>query len=608
MDGIDLERLHLEGAAARLERQAVVGRGGEDAVGHDELATIAEGLDAGAIDEEAQADGAVARGGGHGHGGEVGVECGQAGLRAIHDKLRAGDIVMHVQLLALVVRQGQHELFSAAWAKLQFQLVAARVFIEQGGNLVAVAHAERGESAGIAAGVQHLGRGGTAQGKFAAVAVERQVAGDGVGAAVLGGGQHGLILPVAHPAQGNGASVGGVAEGDCGVVILAPVHPLGLRGRLVLKRLAVERADEVLRRAAAEGAAGIDVAEEHPLAFVGAFDGQFDEVGTLPHAAVRALVAPEGAGVVPVDEVLRGVDFHLLPGGENHAPMLGGGVPEYFRVAEVGLVGGNDGITCVLGERAPAVGAIRHALRLAVAPGGGLGRGVERDDGAGAEACGVIAVDHARAAEDGADGVGRDGDGLVLPVHEVGAGAVSPRHVAPRGAVRVVLEIEVPGAIKVEHTVGVVHPSVGRRVVEAGAEGFAVLQTKRVGQLQFLPAAGVGGHTLHLYGSELVAVDGEVEGHVVVDVLAREADVDGFGEAVVVAADKVEFCLGGVVLHGQEEVAAGGADGDDVVLARQVADRERVAAVGVGRGSMADAQSEAQHRQEEKFLISFHNK
>ena len=395
MDGIDLERLHLEGAAARLERQAVVGRGGEDAVGHDELATIAEGLDAGAIDEEAQADGAVARGGGHGHGGEVGVERGQAGLRAIHDKLRAGDIVMHVQLLALVVRQGQHELFSAAWAKLQFQLVAARVFIEQGGNLVAVAHAERGESAGIAAGVQHLGRGGAAQQQLAVAAVEREVAGDGVGAAVLGGGQHGLILPVAHPAQGDGAAVGGVREGDGGVVVLAPVHPLGLGGRLVAELLAVERADEILRRAAAEGAAGIDVAEEHPTGLLLALDRQFDKVGTLPHAAVRALVTAEGAGVVPVDEVLRGVDFHLLPGGEYHAPMLGGGVPEYFRVAEVGLIGGDDGIVCVLGECLPAVGAVGHALRLAVAPGGRFGRGVESDDGSRAEPGGVVRIDHA---------------------------------------------------------------------------------------------------------------------------------------------------------------------------------------------------------------------
>ena len=62
-------------------------------------------------------------------------------------------------------------------------------------------------------------------------------------------------------------------------------------------------------------------------------------------------------------------------------------------------------------------------------------------------------------------GVGSDGVRLVRPVDEVGGGAVSPRHVAPRGAVRVVLEIEVPLAVEVEHAVGVVHPPVGGRVV-----------------------------------------------------------------------------------------------------------------------------------------------
>ena len=154
-------------------------------------------------------------------------------------------------------------------------------------------------------------------------------------------------------------------------------------------------------------------------------------------------------------------------------------------------------------------------------------------------------------------GVGSDGVRLVRPVDEVGGGAVSPRHVAPRGAVRVVLEIEVPLAVEVEHAVGVVHPPVGGRVVVDGAELLAVLGVERAGQLQLLPAAHVGGHALHLHGGQLVAVGGEVEGHVVVDALAGEADVDDVGQVVVVTPHDVELRLGGVVLHGQEQVALG---------------------------------------------------
>ena len=59
----------------------------------------------------------------------------------------------------------------------------------------------------------------------------------------------------------------------------------------------------------------------------------------------------------------------------------------------------------------------------------------------------------------------RDRERLLLPVHEVGAGGVAPAHVAPAGAVRVVLEEQVPRAVVVDQAVGVVHPvPLGREV------------------------------------------------------------------------------------------------------------------------------------------------
>ena len=165
------------------------------------------------------------------------------------------------------------------------------------------AEGERGEPAGIAAGLLHLAHGGTAEQQFAVAAVEREFTCQGVGTAVLAGRQDRLVLPVAHPPERDGAPVGGVAEGHRGVMVFSPVHPLGAGGRLVREALAVERADEVLGGVAAEGAAGVDVADEHPFLFIGAFYWQFHQVGTFPHTAVRALFQAEGAFFFPLAEI-----------------------------------------------------------------------------------------------------------------------------------------------------------------------------------------------------------------------------------------------------------------------------------------------------------------
>ena len=52
--------------------------------------------------------------------------------------------------------------------------------------------------------------------------------------------------------------------------------------------------------------------------------------------------------------------------------------------------------------------------------------------------------------------------GEMLPVYEVFADSMSPAHISPFGAVRVVLVEKVVFAIIVYHSIGVVHPTVKR--------------------------------------------------------------------------------------------------------------------------------------------------
>lgn len=85
-----------------------------------------------------------------------------------------------------------------------------------------------------------------------------------------------------------------------------------------------------------------------------------------------------------------------------------------------------------------------------------------------AEAGSVVRVRDDRAGEDFLGRVRAHGDRLLVPVDEVGAGRMAPRHVAPVGAQRVVLIEQVIAAVLVDEAVGVVHPVALRRVMECG--------------------------------------------------------------------------------------------------------------------------------------------
>ena len=138
---------------------------------------------------------------------------------------------------------------------------------------------------------------------------------------------------------------------------------------------------------------------------------------------------------------------------------------------------------CWLGEGLSVVGAVGEALCLVFAS-----RGVHRHDGALAEASGALVVYNGAAAEDGAPRICLDGVALEGPVHEVGRGGVAPCHVLPLRTVGVVLEVEVPDAVFIEHAVGVVHPSPGRGVVVDGTVLLAVCGVEGVRQLHVFPA------------------------------------------------------------------------------------------------------------------------
>ena len=139
-----------------------------------------------------------------------------------------------------------------------------------------------------------------------------------------------------------------------------------------------------------------------------------------------AILGTKLALQLPLLKVGRRVDVHVLSLGHDHVPAFDVLVPEHMRVAIVGCVACEHGVSCIFCEGLSVVVAVGNALCLVLS-----GRCVHGYHGPLAEARGVVVVNHSRAAEDRTPGVSLNGVALEGPVEQVGRCRVAPCHVLP---------------------------------------------------------------------------------------------------------------------------------------------------------------------------------
>ena len=122
---------------------------------------------------------------------------------------------------------------------------------------------------------------------------------------------------------------------------------------------------------------------------------QFEQFGTFPEACNMALV-------FPVFEIGRGINGVSVALVQYQYPMLGGRIPEHFRVACVlrvpFLLGVDHRILVVLREGTSFVKAIGYPLHLSVTAGSGEG-GNHGGSLAFIKAGGIIIIDDCRTGE-----------------------------------------------------------------------------------------------------------------------------------------------------------------------------------------------------------------
>ena len=170
----------------------------------------------------------------------------------------------------------------------------------------------------------------------------------------------------------------------------------------------------------------------------------------------------------------------------HHNPVLGALMPEDFRVAKIRHVQVNHRIACVLREGTSAIIAVGDVLRLqrlAICTFLGMA-GVNGDQTGNvhllknrrvrvlAESAAVFPIHHHAARKDHYAVFLGDRRRQLLPVDEIRAHGVTPSHMSPLVAERVVLIEEVIFASEVHRAVRVVGPVDGRREVILRAIGF----------------------------------------------------------------------------------------------------------------------------------------
>src|ERR1035438_2976260 len=119
-------------------------------------------------------------------------------------------------------------------------------------------------------------------------------------------------------------------------------------------------ADEIAHPSSARGRTGIAVDDHHPARFLGALDGKFEQIGTLPLSGVIACRA-KFAELVPVLEVGRVEKQRLTLVSKygNQYPLLLRRVPEHLGVTEIFRIDVDHRIARVVRPGSSAIIAIR---------------------------------------------------------------------------------------------------------------------------------------------------------------------------------------------------------------------------------------------------------
>ena len=150
----------------------------------------------------------------------------------------------------------------------------------------------------------------------------------------------------------------GIIERDRSIVVLTVIKPLRhLRHRLTGELPTIKVAHKILGSTSTKRTTRIDVTDQHPLVVY------LKQVWALPYTTMIAVLLAKRTLVLPLFQILRRIDAHLLTSCQDKVPGTDILVPEWSWIAEVShITGRQHWVAIVFLERASTV--LRHSHRL----------------------------------------------------------------------------------------------------------------------------------------------------------------------------------------------------------------------------------------------------
>ena len=244
--------------------------------------------------------------------------------------------------------------------------------------------------------------------------------------------------------------------------------------------MTIECSNKVLCRTSSKGSSWIDITNKNP------FITYLQQVRTLPDTTMITIFLTKTTLILPVLQVLRTIDIHLLSSCKNKVPLLYIIVPKDIRIAEVGYITCDDWVIGILLKGHAIVCAVRNTLCLC-----SPSRCIKSNNSVLPKSSRVLFVNNTTTTEYGTKGIWLYCFTLIFPVHEVGRGAMCPCHILPLRTVWIVLIVQMPYTILIKHTIRVVHPTISWSVMIDRTELLTILSIEYVRQFYILPTSKV---------------------------------------------------------------------------------------------------------------------
>ena len=188
--------------------------------------------------------------------------------------------------------------------------------------------------------------------------------------------------------------------------------------------------------------------------------------------------------------------------------------------------------------------------------------GIDSDDGTCTETCRIMVIYHRRSAKNSTQRIGCYGYRTMFPVDKVFADSMSPTQISPFGTVWVVLIEQMIFSIFVNHSIGVVHPSVKRRKMIRRTKLLTITCVVGVGQLHLLATKYIFGRKIYM--NRIICIQSEfqndcfarevwnVYGDKVIDFMKRKAHIEIFHLFVI--NDHVDVHIGRSIFDRQKQI------------------------------------------------------